>query len=106
MQMLFISNLGPAVVQSGGNIRLFSEFKKKELWPKINHYTSELFEDLENQPTWILSNCSAVYVDNNWCIMYKTHAGQFRWFNYYFDPALSANPDAPRGTWVGEFAEI
>lgn len=101
--ILFLSNEGPAVIQEGGRIRLFSEFKIMELWPDRS---LDLYGELETDYDWIVNNCSASYFKNNWVILYQKKSGEFRWFNYYVNPGMAIDPSAPRGPWRGEFAEM
>jgi len=102
--ILFLSNEGPAVIQEGGKLRKFSEFKIKELWPTFD--TDGLYAELDTQYDWIVNNCTAAYWQNAWTIIYRTYAGVSRVWNYYFDPELATNQSAPRGPFQIELAEV
>jgi hypothetical protein len=101
--LLFLGNDGPMVLQEGGRIRPFSEFKIKELWPEKS---LELYSELDTDYDWIVHNCTAAFYKNTWWILYQTKAGTNRIFGYYFDPDLGAGDDAPRGALEFEFAEM
>jgi hypothetical protein len=104
--VLFLSNEGPAVITQGGRIRTFSEFKIGQLWPHHKTLGSELYGELDTHYDWIINNCTAMFWRNSWTIFYTTYAGTFRWFNFYFDPALEYDSSSPRGAWQGEFATM
>lgn len=101
--LLFLGNDGPMVLQEGGRLRPFSEFKIKELWPEKS---LELYSELDTDYDWIVHNCTAAFYKNTWWILYQTKAGTNRIFGYYFDPDLGAGDDAPRGALEFEFAEM
>lgn len=101
--LLFLGNDGPMVLQEGGRIRPFSEFKIKELWPEKS---LELYSELDTDYDWIVHNCTAAFYKNTWWVLYQTKAGLNRIFGYYFDPDLGAGDDAPRGALEFEFAEM
>lgn len=101
--LLFLGNDGPMVLQEGGRIRPFSEFKIKELWPEKS---LELYSELDTDYDWIVHNCTAAFYKNTWWVLYQTKAGTNRIFGYYFDPDLGAGDDAPRGALEFEFAEM
>jgi hypothetical protein len=94
--LLFLSNIGPAVISEGGSVRQFSEFKIAELWPEMS---TELYGELDTNYEWIVNNCTACFYQNNWYVMYRTFSGTFRCFAYYFSPDLSFNPSAAKGAW-------
>jgi hypothetical protein len=101
--LLFLGNDGPMVMQEGGRIRAFSEFKIKELWPEKS---LELYSELDLDYDWIVHNCSAAFYKNTWWILYQTKAGVNRIFGYYFDPDLEAESNAPHGALEFQFASM
>jgi hypothetical protein len=106
--LLFLGNDGPMVMEEGGRVRPFSEFKIKELWPE---QSQELYSELDLDYDWISRNCTAAFFKNTWWIMYKTKTvltveGTSRIFGYYFDPDLAADQNAPHGPLEFQFAEI
>jgi len=94
--LFFLSNVGPYLILKGGQMRPFSEFKIKELWPDKS---DELYGDLESYETYIRANTSAVFWQNNIRVFYKNFAGVSRIWNYYFNPDLVVKDDAPSGPW-------
>ncbi|RPH88496.1 MAG: hypothetical protein EHM66_00370 [Deltaproteobacteria bacterium] len=101
--LLFLGNDGPMVLQEGGRIRPFSEFKIQELWPERS---SELYSELDLDYDWIVHNCSAAFYKNIWWILYQTKAGVNKIFGYYFDPDLGSDSSAPHGPFQFEFASM
>jgi hypothetical protein len=101
--LLFLGNDGPMVLQEGGRIRPFSEFKIKELWPDK---CTELYSELDLDYDWIVQNCTAAFFKNIWWILYQTKAGVNRIFGYYFNPDLGADGAAPHGSLEFEFASM
>jgi hypothetical protein len=101
--LLFLGNDGPMVMQEGGRIRAFSEFKIKELWPEKS---LELYSELDLDYDWIVHNCSAAFYKNTWWILYQTKAGVNNIFGYYFDPDLEAESNAPHGALEFQFASM
>jgi hypothetical protein len=101
--ILFMGNDGPMVLEEGGRVRPFSEFKIKQLWPK---HSQELYSELDTDYDWIVHNCTAAFFKDTWWVMYQTKAGVSRIFGYYFDPDLGADGGAPRGPLEFQFAEM
>jgi hypothetical protein len=101
--LLFLSNDGPMVMQEGGRIRPFSEFKIKELWPDRS---TELYSEIDLDYNWIVQNCTAAFFKNVWWVLYQTKAGVNRIFGYYFHPDLAVSADAPHGAFEFEFASL
>ena len=102
--ILFLSNQGPAVIEEGGRLRKFSEFKIRELWPEYDD--DGLYAELDTQYDWIIDNCTAEFWRNCWTVIYRTNAGTNRIWNYYFDPKIASDPDAPRGPWKMTLADV
>lgn len=100
--ILFLSNDGPMVLEEGGRLRAFSEFKIKELWPE---YSKELYSALDTEYDWIVHNCTATFFKNTWWVMYKLSDGTSKIFGYYFDPDLVKGA-APNGPFTFKFAEF
>lgn len=101
--LLFLSNKGPAYIKQTGEVGLLTSFSIAELWP---NKSSELWDDLTNYKAEIWNNCTAAFWNDCWTIMYKTHAGVHKVFNYYFNPATKDNRDAAKGPWVYEGAQV
>jgi len=104
--ILFMGTRGPCVIQQGGHIRPFSEFKIIELWPALSQ---ELYGELDpntGHPDWIRQNCTAAFDDNRWYVMYLTFTGTYRCWSFHFDEELAVNSDAPRGAWRVVFADL
>jgi hypothetical protein len=99
--ILFLSKKGPYVIQEGGSVTPFTQFKIKELWPE---HSKELFDLLENQYEYAIRNCFAAFHNNVWWIFYRNYTGTSKIFGYYFDPALATSSDAPQGPFQFEFA--
>jgi hypothetical protein len=100
--ILFLGNDGPMIMEEGGRVRPFSEFKIKQLWPE---YSQELYSELDTDYDWIIHNCTAAFFKNTWWILYQTKAGTSRIFGYYFDPDL-ATGEAPNGPLEFQFASM
>lgn len=101
--ILFLSNEGPMIMQEGGRLRPFSEFKIKELWPTES---DDLYSELDTNYDWAIHNCSAVYFRNIWWILYKKFDGTYKMFGYYFNPDKGADSGAPSGPFEFTFAEM
>ena len=101
--ILFLGNDGPMVLEEGGRVRPFSEFKIKELWPE---YSQELYSELDLDWGWISHNCTAAFFKNTWWVMYQTKTGTSKIFGYYFDPDLGTGREAPNGPLEFQFAEM
>jgi hypothetical protein len=101
--LLFLSNRGPMVITQGGQLRPFSEFKIKELWPKES---DELYGQLTTNADWIRHNCSAAFLDNTWYVFYLTYERVYRCFAFYFSEELMTDNDAPRGAFEVTFANL
>ena len=101
--LLFMSNDGPMVLQEGGKLRPFAEFRIKQLWPGKD---DELYSELDTDYNWIVHNCTAAFYKNTWWVFYVTKAGVSRIFGYYFDPDTGFREDAPNGPLELEFAEM
>lgn len=101
--LLFLSNEGPMVMQEGGRLRPFSEFKIKYLWPDVE---DELYAELTGNYDWIVHNCTASFFRNTWWVMYKLSNGTSRIFGYYFDPDMGADGTAPHGALEFQFASL
>lgn len=104
--LLFISNKGPAVIKKGGEVELFPEFTHKELWPGDD---SEIFEDLSTSATTkqhIQRNCNAMFWQEAWTIAYTNYSGSHKIFEYYFNPELNKDLNAPHGAYEIELADI
>lgn len=100
--ILFLGNDGPMVMEEGGRVRPFSEFKIKQFWPDRS---AELYSELDLNYETIVKNCTAAFFKNTWWILYKTAAGVNKIFGYYFDPGLAAG-DAPNGPLEFQFADM
>ena len=99
--ILFLSNKGPYVLKSGGELEPFSRFKIKELWPDISR---ELYEDLNDNYDYAIRNCSASFYRDTWWIFYKNSNGVSKKFGYYFSNTLSTESDSPNGPMQLKFS--
>jgi len=99
--ILFLSNEGPMIIEEGGRLRPFVEFKIKQLWPEKD---TELYGDLINEWDWIKNHCTAKFWKNEWWVMYQNKAGVSRIFAFYFNPESVVNPNAPSGPYEVKLA--
>ena len=84
--IFFQSNLGPAIITSGGVVALLSPFKIIELWPDRNQ--SELYSQLVNPALYssAIEKCTSVFFRNTLWILYQTIYGDKKIFGFYIDP--------------------
>jgi hypothetical protein len=104
--ILFLSNEGPMILQQGGRMAPFSDFKIKELWPDRER---ELYGELDTHYDWIIHNCTAGFFRNIWWVMYRTYGtdgtdGENKIFGYYFEPNSSNSQNSVRGAFEFRFA--
>lgn len=99
--ILFLSNEGPMLIEEGGRIRPFIEFKVKQLWPTKDR---ELYDDLVNEWDWIKNHCTAKFWRNEWWVMYQNKAGVSRIFSFYFNPEGVIESNAPGGPYEVKLA--
>jgi hypothetical protein len=94
--LLFLSNEGPMMIEEGGRLRPFVEFRVKELWPNLS---TELYGDLESEWDHIKNHCTAKFWRNEWWVMYQTAAGVKRIWAYYFNTESVLSLEVPMGPY-------
>jgi hypothetical protein len=104
--LLFISNKGPAVLQSGGTVSLVNEFAIAELWPNdLGIIFKEYYQSVANRE-FLCNNCTSMFWRDTWTVVYQTVGGQNKIFECYFDPKMKSDSNAPRGAYIVELAIV
>lgn len=83
--LFFISNMGPAIIEAGGQLRLFSEFKIKDLWPDLNDRTA-LFSDFYPYNDFNIESCCSMFYKNTIWVFFTNYYGYCKTYGYYIDP--------------------
>ena len=92
--IFFMSNEGPAVITQGGNITLFSDFKVRELWPKLISPQRKGALGIVEVPKYDLASrdMAAFYYNNTvWVVNKEIVTNQTKMWGFYTNPL---NPGA------------